>query len=62
MTTKEIVDRLVDGEKITLKELHRLERRLAGLYRQVEAIEDAVRGCYDVRDGIRVPNRQVVEV
>ena len=63
MTTKQLVHRLTNGEKITLKELHRLERRLAGLRQQADTIEGAIRRCYTytTRDQIRVPAPQLVE-
>lgn len=61
MTTKQIVQRLQGGEKISLSELHRLERRLAGLQQQVEDIQDAMRKCYSVENQVRVPNPQLVE-
>lgn len=62
MTTAQLLNRIFNGGKITLRELHRLECRVASMRQQAEAIEAATRQCYIVKDRCRVPNPQLVEV
>jgi hypothetical protein len=56
MTIWEIVDRIGKGNKITLPELQRLERRLGKLRVQMQRIENAMKDCYLPKKQTREPN------